>query len=321
MKKVVFIIPYFGMFPSYFKIWLKTVKENSTIDFLLFTDIEIKEPIPRNIRVIHWSFEKLQSYFQEKFDFQIFLDKPYKLCDFKPSFGYVFHEYISDYDFWGNCDIDCIFGDLRKYLDLFMEKYDVIGKYGHLSLYRNVDRINTCFKKEGALYSYKEVFSSIENYAFDEVTGVKRIFKLQGINCKFELDSMADIKKMHKSFLVGHGIKNYRKQIFLWDDGKVFQCFLEQKEIRYKEFMYLHFQKKCPIPYSEIKNGFYIFYDYFLPRIDSGLDEKMLERHKFYRCFIIKKIELISWLCKRAFFLATGNKKQRKINNYKRRFQ
>ena len=60
MKKVVFIIPYFGMFPSYFKIWLKTVKENSTIDFLLFTDIEIKEPIPRNIRVIHWSFEKLE---------------------------------------------------------------------------------------------------------------------------------------------------------------------------------------------------------------------------------------------------------------------
>ena len=35
MKKIIIIIPYFGEFPNYFDLWMKSVKYNSDIDFLL----------------------------------------------------------------------------------------------------------------------------------------------------------------------------------------------------------------------------------------------------------------------------------------------
>jgi len=321
MNKVIFVVPYFGSFPPYFSIWLKTVEANPTIDFLLITDYKFNDPLPPNVMALYWSFEELQNFFQSKFEFKICLDKPYKLCDFRPSFGYIFCDYIKDYDFWGNCDIDCVFGDLRKFLNPLMRMYDVIGKYGHLSLYRNRADINRCFEKEGALYPYQEVFSNPENYAFDEVTGIRRIFKLQGINCLFELDSMADIMKMHKSFYIGHGIKNYKKQVFIWEKGKVLQCYYDKKNLYYKEFMYLHFQKKIPLPTAAIKKGFYIFYDVFLPRNGSGSDKKMLEYYSNYRYFIVRMAEKFSWIFKRLFQLMCEEKKQRKIYIYKRKFQ
>ena len=54
----------------------------------------------------------------------------------------------------------CLFGDIRKYIDPLLDDFDAIGAYGHMSLYKNCDKINTCFKKDGAVFSYKEVFSS-----------------------------------------------------------------------------------------------------------------------------------------------------------------
>ena len=37
-KKIAFVVPYYGKFPDYFPLWLKTCGTNPTIDFLLFTD-------------------------------------------------------------------------------------------------------------------------------------------------------------------------------------------------------------------------------------------------------------------------------------------
>ena len=44
---------------------------------------------------------------------QVTLDRPYKLCDFKPAYGFIFGEYLKEYDYWGHCDIDIVWGDLR----------------------------------------------------------------------------------------------------------------------------------------------------------------------------------------------------------------
>ena len=246
MKKIIFIVPYYGNWPPYFNIWIKTIKSNPYVDFLLMSDLKIDGIIPSNLKILSWTFEKLVNYIQEKFDFKICLDKPYKLCDFRPAYGYIFNELISDYEFWGHCDMDCVFGDLRKFLDAYLEKYDAIGSYGHLSLYRNCVNVNKCFKKEGSIYSYRDVFSNKEFYAFDEVSGIKRILLNQKLNCKFDIEYMADISTKHKSFQLLHleveGIKNYKKQIFLWDEGKLFQCYLENKTLKYKELLYLHYQ-------------------------------------------------------------------------------
>ena len=43
MKSIVLLFPYFGgAFPTQFKIWWASALENHTVDFLIFTDADIK---------------------------------------------------------------------------------------------------------------------------------------------------------------------------------------------------------------------------------------------------------------------------------------
>lgn len=170
MKKVVLIIPYFGKFPNYFQLFLNSCGQNETIDWIIFTDIDDEFQYPGNVRRIRMSFPELKKRIQNKFDFLISLEKPYKLCDYKPAYGYIFEEYIQGYDFWGYCDVDLIFGDLRKFIpDELLSQYDKIGYLGHLSLYKNNKEMKTAFKNDFQESSrYKEVFSSEDIAIFDE---------------------------------------------------------------------------------------------------------------------------------------------------------
>ena len=56
MKKIVFICPYFGSFPNYFNLTLKSIEYNKTIDWLIITDIKEKYDYPDNVKVINMSF-------------------------------------------------------------------------------------------------------------------------------------------------------------------------------------------------------------------------------------------------------------------------
>ena len=44
MKKIVFIIPWFGPFRKDFSFWLKSVEHNPSVDFLMPTDQTIVAP-------------------------------------------------------------------------------------------------------------------------------------------------------------------------------------------------------------------------------------------------------------------------------------
>jgi hypothetical protein len=89
MKKlrVAYIVPYFGKFPKYFPIWLKSCEMNPTIDWLIFTDDKTSYQYPNSVKVQYISFDKLKSRIQKLFDFEIGLETPYRLCDFRVAFG------------------------------------------------------------------------------------------------------------------------------------------------------------------------------------------------------------------------------------------
>ena len=136
LKRIV-ILPYFGKFNSYFKLWLESCSKNETIDWLLVTDCDITYELSSNIKIIKTTMNQLKNDFQKKFDFKIRLEKPYKLCDYKPLYGYLFSDYIQGYDFWGYCDCDLVFGDIDSFLDVdLFEQYDKVLRNGHLSLIR-----------------------------------------------------------------------------------------------------------------------------------------------------------------------------------------
>ena len=80
--------------------FLNSCGQNSEFDWLIFTDDRRDFVYPDNVRVHYCEFRDIQELFQSKFDFPIRLNDPRKLCDYKPAYGYVFQEYISQYDFW-----------------------------------------------------------------------------------------------------------------------------------------------------------------------------------------------------------------------------
>lgn len=172
MKKIIVILPYFGKFPNYFNFFLQSCKKNNTIDFLIVTDNFIKCD-SHNINIVNCSFEEFKIKVQKKFNYKISLNKPYKLCDYKLFYGYIFSEYIKGYDFWGFCDCDLIFGDIRKFItDEILEKYSYILALGHFHLSKvndeNLVEILESYKTNKG-YNIKYILSHDQNFVIDEL--------------------------------------------------------------------------------------------------------------------------------------------------------
>ena len=259
MIKIAVIIPYFGKFPNYFELFLKSCKMNPTIDWIIFTDSKENYHYPANVRRIETTFEELKSRFQKKFDFKIALDSPYKLCDYKVMTGYLFEDYLEGYDYWGYSDVDMLFGDIRKFLpDEKICQYDKVGHLGHLTLYRNTPEINDLFKK--SIYGherYKEVLSSNQHFSFTEwfQININDIFVDQNKKiwfCNDFFDVEAYEENFHRITLqIDYDHLQDRKWVLerggsfaSWENGKVFQWKKEKGKWKKIEYMYVHFQKR-----------------------------------------------------------------------------
>lgn len=74
MVKIGIIIPYYGVFPDYFPIWLKSCAWNPTIDFLLVTDLSLEEyDVPENVRPLFMSFSDLKRLTESKIGMSVSL--------------------------------------------------------------------------------------------------------------------------------------------------------------------------------------------------------------------------------------------------------
>ena len=118
----VLIIPYFGTFPNYFNLWLASCAYNKDYNFYIYTDIDTSCILHSdNVKFISCTLDEIRKKAENVMGFKVSLDRPYKLCDYKPCYGAIFYEDIKSFDFWGYCDIDLIFGDISHFLtdDLF----------------------------------------------------------------------------------------------------------------------------------------------------------------------------------------------------------
>ena len=147
-NRILFIVPYFGKFHNYFQLWLQSCKYNPTINWLVLTDDTTDYEFPPNVKVVYTNFKEVVAQIQANYDFPIVLNKPYQLCEFKVAYGDIFSNYILGYDFWGHCDIDLIWGNLRRHLtDDILNSFSKISWRGHLTLYKNNDRINKLYRQ------------------------------------------------------------------------------------------------------------------------------------------------------------------------------
>lgn len=196
MHKIAIITCYIGKFPEWFQLWLNSCEYNNTFDFWVYTDQDKSAyQLSDNIYWENTSLVELKQKISNICGFDILLDKAYKLCDYKPLYGLIFEDEIKDYDFWGHCDIDLIFGDLRKFItEDILQSYDRIFEVGHLFLYRNCKEINEAYRLLGGMIPFEEVARTKAYCGFDEHTGITRIFIKNGFKT-YVVHFMVDIEQ------------------------------------------------------------------------------------------------------------------------------
>jgi hypothetical protein len=91
------------------------------------------------VTVQRCTFGDLAQRIRSFFDFEISLERPYKLCDFRPAFGEIFAEELAGFDFWGHSDLDLIFGQIRDTCRPLPFRRQILFN-GSFSLYRTPRR-------------------------------------------------------------------------------------------------------------------------------------------------------------------------------------
>ena len=258
------INPYYGKWPVWLPAFLLSCKANPDVFWLIPTDCDIPADAPDNVIFVKSSLAQLSQQASEATGLDIAMQRPYKLNDIRPLFGKIFSKELEGYDFWGHCDIDVIFGDIRSFItDDILENHDVISARqnniaGHFTLYRNCEQINSLYASHPI---YEDAFLKLESYYFDEVGMTEVIKKKQndGENIRvywpdylLNFKQPREQKPSHVPKVLNH---------WLWKKGKLFELGDKGGEI-----MYLHFMtwkktlQHCFVDYQQHPEAFYISY-------------------------------------------------------------
>jgi FkbM family methyltransferase len=228
--KIIILGTYFGKWPVWFPAFLLSCSANNNVDWLFFTDCEIPHVIYPNVNFIPLNLGQLNDLASEKLGLSIKKGN-YSQLDLRPSYGVIFEEYIKNYDFWGHCDIDVVWGDIRSFFteDVF-QNYDIVSPRkdfiaGHLTFWRNVPKINNLFK---AIPAYCEILSSFEHFNFDEA-----------ITSTFLKSLIAEPDNTVRVLWLEQMVVWFRYNVtpngWCWDRGKIY-------DVEHREHIYVHFQ-------------------------------------------------------------------------------
>ena len=257
MKKCLFILPYFGTFPTYFPFFLRSCGRNTEYDWMLITDIAEPYDWPDNVRIVHMSFAQLRSKIERKLGFPISLEYPYKLCDFRPAYGYLFEEDCRGYPYWGYCDCDLIFGNLNRMLTPLLEQgYDKLFASGHLTVYKNTPENTLRFFHEcEGKYYYKKAFTSGEGCWFDEDCfdeNIHTIFRNENARI-YTTDLSLNVAVDYSGFLLApyvdenskFQVEPFKRALYVWNNGELERTERDGPDgLLTKRYLYMHFQMR-----------------------------------------------------------------------------
>lgn len=243
-NSIAVIVTWFGPLPQYFPAWLKSAENNPTVDFYCFFDHEFSSTAS-NIHIIKTTMQNEIDRISRAIGEKIDISNAYKFCDLRPFFGLGYQEYIESYAFWGYCDIDMVFGDLRHFLtDEILSQYDRFYEYGYLSVFRNNDQMNHLYDLPGGIYSKNAIFRGKGKCTPEEQYGLYRISEKNNIRWYRE-KNFADFYIPYSSYILNQR-DNYDEQVFYWETGKVFRSYFDNDSVKTDEMAFLHWQKRRP---------------------------------------------------------------------------
>lgn len=293
------IITYFGILPETIDIFTQSCRNNPEFEWLIFTDCKYNNP-PLNVHFEECTFDEIKDLIRRKLKMQIAIERPYKLCDFRPAFGIIFEDYLKEYDFWGYGDLDVVYGDLSKFItDDIMDKYDKIYACGHLSLVKNCEHCNNVYRLHTSnSWNYEKVFTDPNSWIFDEYRGINEKLIKKGFKVYSEFE-FADIDVTYKRFrradkkTINHVFckypfkrklpMNYDYQLFIWENGKAYHVYYDKKErLKKDELSYVHYRRKITCKNEDFSVGTFIISNKGVIKIDGEINKETIETYNEY---------------------------------------
>lgn len=260
MNDVVILVPYFGThWPSWMNFFVESCKYNEWINWVIFTDIEPPENICDSITYISSSVDAIKERIKKKLEITPTFNLPYKLCDFKITYGILFDEYIKGYKYWGCGDLDVIYGNIGKFLLPFLPyNFNLISMAfdrfsAHFGLLRNDVSINNKFKQ---IKEWKKFLSFPDYKGIDERPFAKLFDRRE---CFF-----LDIDPLDR-FYYRRGEKSILPSDYYWEEGDLY-TFVENNKI---DIPLIHFYV-----YKRYNMGGKPTYDAFKNLIRTGYRKK-----------------------------------------------
>lgn len=296
MKSVLLILPYFGKWPIWFEAHLLSIEKNPTINWLIVTDCIIPETYPKNIQFVTTTLAELNHHVNDVVGANVPLT-PRKFCDLKPAYGAIFEEYCNGYDFWGFCDMDIIWGDIRKFMtEDVLNNYDIISSRkeaisGHFNLFRNSIELNYLFKQ---VSNYKILFEQPKFMWFDEE-------KLTNYIKNGIAQNQYKYRVYWSSILLNQererdSHQEYYLDRWQWENGKMINTKTDQ------EVMYLHFinWKKsirvCEVDFNNEVISFYISHNSIKIKSHSRIEKVWNTFKNFFIGYYAKEYRRIKRL-------------------------
>lgn len=273
MKTIALINFYFAKEkPDYMDYYISSCAYNPDIDFYIFTNLKLDYEYS-NIHIVNMEFADFAQIIKEHIECElinkgikdeVIIKQPYKIADYRPTFGLCFQKWVKDYDFWGYCDLDVIFGNIRKYItDEIMDSYDKLYEHGHFSIIRNTEECNKMFLRdyENSFYS---VLHMDKNSFFEEVYekkwlphgGINSIFDKEGALYK-NRKALCDISFKFGNLIDLKNPSGSNQNVYVFKEGQLYRLSYINGNIEKKEIFYVHFQKRSLHNEAQNLDAFY----------------------------------------------------------------
>jgi hypothetical protein len=278
--------PYFGKIPGYMPLFLKSCAWNPTIQWFIHSDADWSGySIPHNVTIVKTTLEAITEHAEKTLGCKVSMPRPYKLCDLRPMYGVLFAELAKGFDFWGHCDLDLVFGDLRAFLPVEALDTDLrLYENGHLSLYRNNEQGCNAFRLSAPEADWRQALADPASHAFDEF-GITYIFRAHNFPTFKNFQACASISPQHRDFCMFGEPSVPRPRAFVWRNGKVFCESYDNGKFQREEYAYVHVMRRYMVLAApdlvESCNNWLIVPNGFIPTGEIPLPEKdLLELNK-----------------------------------------
>jgi hypothetical protein len=248
-KSIIMVMPYFGQWPEWIDLFMISCRWNGSINWLFITDCGVPDCAPDNVKFIQMRYAAYRKFISGRLGIHFPDTSPYKLCDYKPTYGYLHEDLVRGYDFFGFGDIDVIYGNIRQFYTPEVLTHNLISTHdrrlsGHFCLIRNSDRMRNAFRR---VKNWRMYLETKEHRGFDEHK-FRRVFLrhnkhprfLRKISGWFDLYQRATYFKEQYSTILApvpwHDGSLDHPQEWHWQRGR-----LSNSRDGEREFLYLHF--------------------------------------------------------------------------------